>query len=77
MEKVAGFLEVSVEGKASAIVMKVPNLKPDAGGAVRIVLSPRHARHLSSLLEMSAEEAERSRKRQNDSKENQDRRLSR
>jgi hypothetical protein len=63
MEKVAGFLEVLVEGKASAIVMKVPNVKPDSRGTVRIVLSPRHARHLSSLLEMSAEEADQNRKR--------------
>ena len=50
MEKVAGFLEVSLIDNGQNIVIKVPGLKPDVNGADRIVLSPRYARHLANLL---------------------------
>jgi hypothetical protein len=50
LEKVAGFLEVSLIDNGQKIVIKVPGLKPDASGAARIVLSPRYARHLANLL---------------------------
>ena len=50
MDKVAGFLEVSRMEDEQKIVIEVPNFKPDASGAARIVLSPRYARHLASLL---------------------------
>ncbi len=39
IERAAGFLEVSEEGNTSAIVMKVPDLKPDASAST---LSPNH-----------------------------------
>ena len=58
VERVAGFLEVWPTDDLRAIVIKHPDLKPDANGAVKIALSPRQARHLSSLLMMRAEEAE-------------------
>lgn len=50
MDKVAGFLEVGRTEDAQQIVIKLPELKPDASGAARIVLSPRYARHLANLL---------------------------
>ena len=50
MDKVAGFLEVWRTEDAQEIVIKLPELKPDASGAARIVLSPRYARHLANLL---------------------------
>jgi hypothetical protein len=50
MDKVAGFLEVSRVEDEQQVVIKVPELKPDASGAARIVLSPRYARHLANLL---------------------------
>ena len=59
MEKVAGVLEVCLADDAHAVVIHHPDLRPDANGAVQIVLSPRHARHLSSLLLIRAEEAEK------------------
>jgi len=58
VERVAGFLEVWPADDLCAIVIKHPELRPDANGAVKIALSPRQARHLSSLLIMRAEEAE-------------------
>jgi hypothetical protein len=59
MEKVAGVLDVRLADDAEAVVIHHPDLRPDANGAVRIVLTPRHARHLSSLLLIRAEEAEK------------------
>jgi hypothetical protein len=50
VDKVAGFLEVGRTEDAQQIVIKLPEVKPDATGAARIVLSPRYARHLASLL---------------------------
>jgi hypothetical protein len=50
VDKVAGFLEVGRTEDAQQIVIKLPELKPDASGAARIVLSPRYARHLANLL---------------------------
>lgn len=58
MEKVAGILEVSLTEDTHEIVIVHPNLKPDSDGAGRIVLSPRHSRHLASLLLEQAKEAE-------------------
>jgi hypothetical protein len=50
VDKVAGFLEVGRTEDARQIVIRLPELKPDATGAARIVLSPRYARHLANLL---------------------------
>ena len=50
MDKVAGFLEVDQTNGTNEIVIRLPDLKPDAHGAVRIVFSARHARHLANLL---------------------------
>lgn len=58
MEKVAGKLEVSLTEDGNEIVIKHPDLKPDANGEGRIVFSPRHARHLANLLIENATEAE-------------------
>jgi hypothetical protein len=58
VDKVAGFLEVDRLEDAQQIVIKIPGLKPDASGAVSIVLSPRFARHLANLLIQHANSAE-------------------
>lgn len=58
MEKVAGVLEVSRTEDTHEIVIIHPDLKPDSSGVGRIVLSPRHSRHLASLLLEQAKEAE-------------------
>jgi hypothetical protein len=58
MEKVAGILEVSRTEDTHEIVIIHPDLKPDSKGLSRIVLSPRHSRHLASLLLEQAKEAE-------------------
>jgi hypothetical protein len=55
---VAGHLEVLLTDDAQAIVIRQLDLKHDRDGQARIVLSPRHARHLASLLIMNAEAAE-------------------
>ena len=59
MERVARFLEVWRIDDSQEIAIKCTDLKPDANGAARIVLSLRRARHLSSVLILHAEEAER------------------
>jgi hypothetical protein len=58
VERVAGFLEVWPADDNRTIIIKHPNSRPDANGAVHIALSPRQARHLSSLLILYAEEKE-------------------
>ena len=58
VERVAGVLEVWPADDNRTIIIMHPELKPDANGAVHIALSPRQARHLSSLLIMYAEEKE-------------------
>lgn len=58
MEKVAGHLEVFLTDDAQAIVIRQLDLKQPSGRQGQIVLSPRHARHLASLLIMNAEAAE-------------------
>jgi hypothetical protein len=65
MEKVAGVLEVSRTEDTHEIVIKHPDLKPDATGEGRIVFSPRHARHLANLLIENATEAEAEATRKN------------
>jgi len=50
VDKVAGFLEVGRTDDTHEIVIRLPDSKPDANGAARIVLSPRYARHLANLL---------------------------
>ncbi len=65
MEKVAGKLEVSLTEDGNEIVIKHPDLKPDATGVGRIVFSPRHARHLANLLIENATEAEADAERMN------------
>ena len=59
MERIAGFLEVWRIDDSKEIVIQCADLKPDAYGVGRIVLSPRQARHLSSALAMHAEEIEK------------------
>ena len=58
MEKVAGHLEVSLTDDACAIVIRQLDLEPDRDSVNQIVLSPRHARHLASLLIINGEAAE-------------------
>jgi hypothetical protein len=58
LERVAGQLEVSLTDDACAIVIRLLDLKRDRDDLNQIVLSPRHARHLASLLIMNAEAAE-------------------
>jgi hypothetical protein len=58
MERVAGVLEVWRTDDTHQIVINHPNSKPDAKGACRIVISPRHARHLAHLLIEEAADAE-------------------
>jgi hypothetical protein len=58
LERVAGRLEVSLTDDAQAIVIRQLDLRQDSDGQAQIVLSPRHARHLASLLIMNAEAAE-------------------
>ncbi len=58
MDKVAGFLEVGRTEDTQEVTIKFPELKPDASGAARIVLSPRYARHLANLLIENATYAE-------------------
>jgi hypothetical protein len=58
MEKVAGVVEVWRTDDTHEIVIKHPDLKPDAKGVSQIVFSPRHARHLASLLIEHAADAE-------------------
>jgi hypothetical protein len=57
-DAVAGFLEVGRKNGCGKIVIKHPARKADSRGLSYIVLSPRHARHLASLLILNAEEAE-------------------
>ena len=59
LERVAGFIEVWRIDDSPEIVVKCTDFKSDAKGASLIVLSPRHARHLSSVLIMHAEEIEK------------------
>lgn len=58
MDKVAGFLEVDRTNDTHEIVISHPALTPDADGLGRIVLLPRHARHLANLLLENATYAE-------------------
>ena len=58
MERVAGFLEIDRTGDTHEIVITHRLSKPDANGLVRIVLRPRHARHLANALIESATYAE-------------------
>src|SRR5208337_3311997 len=58
VDKVGGILEVRLTDGNRRIVIRHPDLKPDAKGATRIVLSPRHARHLANLLVEHAEYCE-------------------
>ena len=58
VEKVAGFLEIGRTKDTQEIVIKLPELKPDARGMARIVLSPRYARHLANVLIENATYAE-------------------
>ena len=58
MERVAGNLEVSLSEDAREIVIRRLDLNPKSDGRAPIVLSPRHARHLASLLLMNAESVE-------------------
>jgi len=59
LEGIAGFLEVLRIDDSQEIVIQCTDLKPNANGTTRIVLSPRQARHLSSVLIAHSEEAER------------------
>jgi len=59
LDRIAGFLEVWRIDDSQEIVIQRADLKPDANRAARIVLSPRQARHLSSVLLMHAEEIEK------------------
>jgi len=58
MEKVAGKLEVGLIDDIDQIVISYPGLEPDANGVSRILLSPRHARHLANVLIDFAADAE-------------------
>lgn len=58
MDKVAGLLEVGRSDDNNEIVIKLPDLKPDANGALCLVLAPRYARHLANLLIENAAYAE-------------------
>ena len=58
MDRVAGFLEIDRTEDTHEIVITHPVLKPDSKGSVRIVLRPRHARHLANLLIENAAYAE-------------------
>jgi hypothetical protein len=58
MNRVAGFLEIDRTDDTHEIVITHPVLKPDANGAVRIVLRPRHARYMANLLVENATYAE-------------------
>jgi len=58
VDKVARFLEVGRTDDTHEIVIGLPDSKPDANGATRIVLSPRYARHLANLLAEHAMYAE-------------------
>jgi hypothetical protein len=65
LERVAGFLEVWRNDDSQEIVVKSTDFKRDANGASLIVLSPRHARHLSNVLITHAEEIEEARRSMN------------
>jgi hypothetical protein len=58
LERVAGVLEVSRTADARAVVLRHADWQSDENIPFQIVLSPRQARHLSSLLVMHAEEVE-------------------
>lgn len=58
MDKVAGFLEVGRTDDTHEVVIHHPNPTLDVNGTVRIVVSPRHARFLASLLTEQAAYAE-------------------
>ena len=55
MGKVAGPVAVSLTDDSHSIVLKQFDWKVSGDGAAYTVLSPRHARHLASLLIMEAE----------------------
>jgi hypothetical protein len=50
VDKVSGLLKVGQTDDIHEIVIKHPDLKPDANEVGRIVFLTRHARHLASLL---------------------------
>jgi len=50
MERVAGKLEVGLADDIRHIVIRHHELKLDSNGVGRILLSPRHARHLANAL---------------------------
>lgn len=56
--KVGDVLDVGREDGCDGIIMKHVASKADRNGLGHIVLSPRQARHLASLLMLHAEEAE-------------------
>jgi len=58
MERVARFLEIDRTGDTHEIVITHPLLRPDVNGKIRIVLQPRHARHLANVLIENATYAE-------------------
>jgi hypothetical protein len=58
VDKVAGFLEVGRTDDTHDVVISYSNPKLDANGTVRIVFSPRYARHLANLLTEHATYAE-------------------
>ena len=58
MDKVAGVLEVGRTDDTHEVVIRHLNPKVDPNGAVRILVSPRHARYLANLLTEQATHAE-------------------
>jgi len=58
VDKVAGLLEVGRSDDTNEIVIRLPDLRPDANGAICLVLAPRYARHLANLLIENAAHAE-------------------
>ena len=58
MERVAGVLEVGRTEDTHEIVITHLSPTVDAQGMVRILFSPRHARHLANLLTENATYAE-------------------
>jgi hypothetical protein len=58
MDTVARLLEIDRTGDTHEVVITHSLLKPDVNGLVRIVLQPRHARHLANLLIENATYAE-------------------
>lgn len=57
-DKIEGYLKVGLNDK-DEIVINHPDLKPDENGVGHIVFSVGQARHLASLLNKHAAEAER------------------